>query len=169
MVRHQSGKLATGNRHERSTRSVSVMTKFQNLNKEKSRQLGMPFGTANARLRKAIMFMLAKKAKLDRCFRCGKRIRTVDEFSIDHKQDWMHGDPALFWETENIAFSHRRCNIQAARRLPKKFPETATKAWCSGCKTYHVHSAFARWTGRKERTRQPYCKKFKNKGACPSG
>ena len=80
-----------------------------NINKEEI--LGMPFGTATARLRKSIMFLLAQKADLDTCCRCELKIETVEEFSIEHVKPWessRHRD--LFFDLDNIAFSHRKCN-----------------------------------------------------------
>ena len=84
-------------------------------NEEKSRQLGMPFGTANNRLRKLIIFNLLKRHSENICFRCGKVIETIDDLSIEHKKPWMHANIALFWDMENIAFSHMHCNISIAR------------------------------------------------------
>lgn len=46
----------------------------------------MPFGTASARLKKKIMFMLIKKLGEDICYRCGNKIEDVDELSIEHKK-----------------------------------------------------------------------------------
>lgn len=77
---------------------------------KKQKQLGMVYGSAWNLLRKRILFKLVQDAGLDICFRCGLRIETDDEFSIDHKEDWIDVDPALFWDLENIAFSHLKCN-----------------------------------------------------------
>lgn len=90
-------------------------------NEKKSKQLGMPVGTANARLRKLILFRLVQEAKKDTCFRCSKRIETVEKFSIEHKKEWLDVTTELFWSWENIAFSHLSCNIAAARKPNKKF------------------------------------------------
>lgn len=53
------------------------------------KQLGMPYGTATSKLRKMIMFDLAKELGLLVCYRCGGPINTVEEFSIDHKEAWL--------------------------------------------------------------------------------
>ena len=87
-----------------------------NSNKRKSRQLGMPYGTANARLRKKILFHLVKECNKDICYRCGKRIESIDKFSIEHKKAWFGNDNSLFWNIDNIAFSHIVCNVGAARK-----------------------------------------------------
>jgi hypothetical protein len=88
-----------------------------NTNDEKSRQLGMPHGTANGRLRKMIIFHLLKELKQNFCFQCGAEIERVDELSIEHKKPWLHESVDLFWDLNNIAFSHLHCNISAGRRV----------------------------------------------------
>ncbi len=79
-------------------------------NKAKAEQLGMPFGTASHRLRKLLMFKFAKELGYDKCFQCGYSIETAEELSIEHKKPWFNNDPELFWDLQNIAFSHMRCN-----------------------------------------------------------
>lgn len=85
-------------------------------------QLGMPLGTASNRLRKEIMFYLAKQLNKNVCFRCGNEILTSSEFSIEHKIDWLDSDKPqeLFFDIENIAFSHLKCNIRYARKNTSK-------------------------------------------------
>lgn len=78
----------------------------------KSKQLGMPFGTANGKLRKAILFKYIKKCKDDICFKCNLIIETVEELSIEHKKPWQGKNIELFWDLSNIAFSHLKCNIK---------------------------------------------------------
>ena len=95
---------------------------MKNTNKKKAEQLGMPPGTANARLRKLIMFNLVQQTNRDICFQCGERIDNVKDFSIEHKKAWLDNDSELFWDLENIAFSHLHCNIGARRTGQKKKP-----------------------------------------------
>jgi hypothetical protein len=85
--------------------------------------LGMPLGTANARLLRAILFDLIVKTRRNYCFRCGDRITAVAELSIEHKTPWQQAaDPvAAFFDLDNIAFSHRSCNYRAASRPNKKY------------------------------------------------
>ncbi len=68
-----------------------------------------------------IMYNLAKECNKIKCYRCGEIIE-LDEFSIDHKENWLHELDAkhLFFNYENIAFSHNKCN-SAARRVRKSF------------------------------------------------
>lgn len=91
-------------------------------NERKVTQLMMSIGKANAILKKDIMFMLVKKCGMDTCYQCNKPIEHVSEFSIEHKKNWMNSeDPNdLYFDVDNIAFSHRSCNIAAARTLPKE-------------------------------------------------
>ncbi len=89
-----------------------------NYNKKKSDQLGMPHGTASAKLRKTILFSLVVLLNMNVCYQCGKEIESEDELSIEHKVPWLDNDDpkATFFDLENIAFSHLRCNCAAARQ-----------------------------------------------------
>lgn len=89
-------------------------------NKKKAEQLGMSHGAASNRLRKQIMFALIKFSKiddLDICFQCGEKIENVDNLSIEHIVPWLDSeDPVeLYFDLDNIAFSHLKCNVGAAR------------------------------------------------------
>lgn len=94
---------------------------------KKSAFLGMPHGTANARLRKMILFRLIKKCGEDTCFRCGKAIGNLDDLSIEHKLPWENRSVDLFWDLDNIAFSHLKCNTPIARRGPTREEHARTK------------------------------------------
>ena len=87
--------------------------------------LGEKLSTAKSKLNKILMFELAKKSNLDTCFRCGQKIEDIVEFTIDHKESWILSDnPAqLFYDLDNIAFSHAKCNYEAG-----------TKTFVSNCK-----------------------------------
>jgi hypothetical protein len=92
-------------------------------NKKKSQQLEMPHGTANGRLRKSILFMLIKECNKDYCFQCGAQILEEKDLSIEHKIPWLDSETPreLFFDLENIAFSHLKCNVGAARNTRKKY------------------------------------------------
>ena len=96
-------------------------------NAKRQKLLGMPFGTATSRLRKALLFKLAGKAGMLGCYRCGKQIETLDQFSIEHKITWSSAqDPvAAFFDVENIAFSHPVCNTRAAVKPNKIYTDQA--------------------------------------------
>lgn len=97
-------------------------------NSKKSEQLGMPLGTASAKLRKSILFHLLKKSGKNICYQCGKEIRSEEELSIEHKIPWLDSSnpKELFFSLDNIAFSHLKCNIGAARH-PRTIKESHQK------------------------------------------
>lgn len=74
----------------------------------------VPHNGAASRLIRLVLFDLIKRLGEDVCFRCGKRINSVDEFSIDHKESWRaNPNPiASYFDMQNIAFSHRACNYR---------------------------------------------------------
>lgn len=55
------------------------------------------------------------------CFRCGKKLNRND-FTIEHKVPWLGEENylELYYDLENIAYSHLGCNIAAARKPTKK-------------------------------------------------
>jgi len=79
----------------------------------KSEFLGMPFGTASARLRKQILFYLLVKHNENICYRCSKLIEDIADLSIEHKEPWQNISIKLFWNINNIGFSHLSCNVKA--------------------------------------------------------
>jgi len=89
---------------------------WQEVDKKRKTLLGIPFGTAQRQLNKAIMFELTKVVD---CYRCDKPILCVEEFSIDHKESWQKAtDPrAAFFDLNNIAFSHLKCNMGAGGKM----------------------------------------------------
>ena len=98
-------------------------------NRKKHEKLGMPYGTANGKLRKSLLFHLAVRLDICRCFHCEKYIETVDEFSIEHKIPWLNSnDPVKnFFSLDNIAFSHLKCNVEAGAKMPKLYPTKKVK------------------------------------------
>lgn len=105
----------------------------QNLKKEQF--LGMPLGTAFGRLKKIILFHLLKKHNENFCHRCQKEILTEKELSIEHKTPWLYNDIGLFWDMDNIAFSHLSCNAREARRPNKgKITHPSVSSYRKGCR-----------------------------------
>lgn len=86
--------------------------------KKKNDQLGMNVGTASNRLVKDILFSLIKDTP---CHHCGGSLDR-DNFSIEHKTPWLDSeDPVgLFFDLDNITFSHLSCNSGAARKPNQK-------------------------------------------------
>jgi len=117
-------------------------------------QLGMSPGAAAHRLRKIILFNFLKRLGEDSCFVCKRRIETIDSLSIEHKLPWENRSAELFWDLNNIAFSHLGCNRQhkSSSGNPQTLAEhprhTKTKnapegtAWCSGHNDYLLIEAF---------------------------
>ena len=65
---------------------------MNNSNKKKSNQLGMPIGTAQAILKKNILYNLLVRFNLNKCYQCGNTIDKVEELSIEHKTPWLDSD-----------------------------------------------------------------------------
>ena len=128
-------------------------------NARKTAFLGIPHGTASNRLRKLILFNLLQKHGENTCFKCSRLIETAEELSIEHKEPWEGVSVELFWDMENIAFSHLRCNKNHRRRggrayLRKVGPEGT--AWCRNCKAFLPVVAFSRHSSRWNGL-QPWC------------
>lgn len=91
-------------------------------NRKKRVLLGMSFGMASGKLKKMLLFSFMKKLDMDLCYRCGKNITKLEEFSVDHKKSWMYAEnpvDAFFDIENNIAFSHIGCNVAAAYKPNK--------------------------------------------------
>ena len=116
-------------------------------NEIKAQKLGMPYGTACGRLRKVILFHLVKQLGQNTCFQCQKEIESADSLSIEHKQPWSD-NPSLFWDLDNICFSHLTCNIKASRRGGRRFPQMGNNLWCSRHKQYLPKEKFGKGSGR---------------------
>lgn len=87
----------------------------------KKEQLGMNPSTASGRLVKDILFKFIS-IHHPNCFHCGRPL-TRESFSIEHKVAWLHSPnpKELFFDLDNIDFSHHMCNVGAARKIPKKY------------------------------------------------
>uniref|UniRef100_A0A6M3L0M9 Putative HNH homing endonuclease n=1 Tax=viral metagenome TaxID=1070528 RepID=A0A6M3L0M9_9ZZZZ len=103
-------------------------------NEEKSKQLGMPFGTASGKLRKMVLFELLQKHDENYCYRCGEIIENCDDLSIEHKKAWLHNDVRLFWDLTNIAFSHLNCNILERRVRQRNLEHGTATGYRYGCR-----------------------------------
>lgn len=67
-------------------------------------------------LLKIYCFLLLLKHGKNICFRCNKEINR-ETFSIEHKIAWLDSSnpKELFFDLNNIAFSHVSCNAAASR------------------------------------------------------
>lgn len=102
---------------------------------KKQKQLGIHPSTAAAILRKKILFKLIKDTENDICFQCNKKIENIDELSIEHKKPWLDSEKPLelFFDLENIAFSHLKCNIGAGRKT-KLLKHPSFTSYKRGCR-----------------------------------
>ena len=118
-------------------------------------QLGMPFGTACHRLRKIVLFKQLEKHGENVCYRCGERINDVNDLSIEHKVSWENVSADLFWDFNNIAFSHLTCNVaHSASDNPRNCFKSGHRlnaieapegqARCSRCKDFKPVDQFNR-------------------------
>lgn len=109
-------------------------------NERKFETLGMPYGTANNKLRKRIIYNLLQTIEAYRekfgpisegsdengkweyparrlgiyCSRCGTEITSDDDMTIEHIKPWEGRENGrdLFWDYQNnIGFSHKWCNV----------------------------------------------------------
>jgi len=103
--------------------------------KEKKKQLGMNPSTASHHLNKQLLFALGRKLDMQWCFQCGAEIESVKDMSVEHKIPWLNSeDPvSLYFDLDNIAFSHKSCNYSAARR-PTKQSCPSTASYKRGCR-----------------------------------
>ena len=71
-----------------------------------------------------LLWQLVMETGKDVCFRCGKKIENIDDFSIEHKESCgLAEDPkAAFFDLANIAFSHL---CVTAVQMPKVGEHTA--------------------------------------------
>jgi len=76
-------------------------------------QLGMNPSTASHRLVKDTLFRLAVEAG-HVCHHCKKPL-DMDSFSVEHVTPWLNSPDTtrLFFDQNNIAFSHLSCNSAA--------------------------------------------------------
>jgi len=108
----------------------------------KTAQLGMNPSTASNRLNKQLLFSLGERLGMQWCFQCASKIESVEDMSVEHKIPWLHSeDPVgLFFDLDNIAFSHKVCNYSVSRgngieKKPCPSPASYRRGCrCEGCK-----------------------------------
>lgn len=77
--------------------------------------------TAQNRLIKDILWSLILQTNQHICCKCDKEM-TRETFSIEHVKPWLDSENPikLFFDLNNISFSHLSCNISDARN-PRKW------------------------------------------------
>lgn len=85
------------------------------------------------------------------CWRCSLPM-TVETYSLDHKQPWLDEDVSLFWDPDNIGYSHKSCNSREARKPTKKNLRDEDR-WCYKCQMF---LPYEHWPPSK-RLRADFC------------
>ncbi len=88
--------------------------------KSTDKELGESFSSAYHRLVKDLLYDFVSKSGI-KCHQCGGEM-TREDFSIEHKTPWKGSDDPkdLFFNIENISYSHRVCNTRAKRPQKRK-------------------------------------------------
>lgn len=104
---------------------------------KKKKQLGMNPSTAQSRLVKDILWSLVVRTEQNYCYRCHESM-TRETFSIEHKKAWLDSENpiGLFFELDNIAFSHLSCNSTYSRKSNGKGPTKcgSINSYTQGCR-----------------------------------
>lgn len=127
-------------------------------------QLGIWTTAAARQLTRMVILHLLQKSEQHYCYRCGQPIEIVKNLSIEHKIPWRDSENPreLFFDLDNIAFSHRRCNSAHIRT----HTPASIKAWKEQAKDYPAYRH--RETGEiipAGRNLQAMCKKHNLDGA----
>lgn len=102
---------------------------------KKKIQLGMNPSTASHRLVKDVLWSLIVKTGQSTCCKCGESM-SRETFSIEHVIPWLDSDDpvGLYFDLDNISFSHHGCNVSDARNAKKKY-ETKEEAYAAKLKS----------------------------------
>ena len=128
---------------------------------KKKTQLGMNPSTASNRLVKDVLWKLVVETGQDKCYRCGF-LMSRETFSIEHKEAWLDSeDPVgLYFDLNNISFSHLRCNVGDRRQTVVAkcgtYSKYTTGCRCQPCTKAKRGYAASNYTkeGRKEKYRR---------------
>lgn len=137
-----------------------------NSKSKKEKQLGMKLGTASGRLKKSLLFKLVVQCGLDICFRCKNKIDTPEDLTVEHKLAWLDSDNPveLFFDLDNISFSHSACNSGAGKRKEAKhgtFRKYSYGCRCDECVIFKRNKQSKLRANRKLRT--GYSRKYLEK------
>lgn len=102
---------------------------------KKKMQLGMNPSTASNRLVKDVLWKLIQQTGQSTCCKCGE-LMSRETFSIEHVTPWLDSsDPVgLYFDLDNVSFSHLRCNREDARPRIKTLVHGTTTGYNYGCK-----------------------------------
>lgn len=106
-----------------------------------NKTLGENTATATHRLKMDILYELAKELELVRCPKCSKNIDSARDISVDHIKPWRNVSAELFWDLDNIMFTHKWCNkVDRPRR--RECPEGTR--WCHKCQDFLDEALFGK-------------------------
>lgn len=107
------------------------------MSEKKKIQLGMNPSTASGRLVKDLLWDLIKKTDQHHCCKCGLEM-SRDSFSIEHIIPWLDSDDPvkLFFDLENISFSHHSCNVSDRRTNVKEYECGTRLKYSRGCRCH---------------------------------
>lgn len=131
--------------------------------RKRNELLGMNHTVAMKRLYRMLILRYMQFHGHDSCFKCGKKIENIETLSIEHKEPWFNSaDPVkTFWDMDNLAFSHIRCNTREGGHRSKG--RTEGMEWCSRCKQFLPVDHFTAWNnGVQRRSVSSYCTKCKS-------
>lgn len=126
---------------------------------KKTTQLGMNVSAAQARLTRDILWKLILQTNQTLCFHCNKEM-SRETFSIEHKVPWLDSENPrdLFFDLDNISFSHLSCNAAAARKPTKGIVPHGTnsgydfhKCRCDACRAAKAERRMREYTPEKRR------------------
>lgn len=118
-------------------------------------QLGMDVGTAQNRLTKMLLFKYGVGDSP--CYKCGEHIDQWEEMSIDHITPWRNEVTAieLFFDLDNISFTHKSCNKKDRRN---RIEGPVGTAWCHRHRKFFPVTEFnsdaARWNNLSAKCRK---------------
>lgn len=115
--------------------------------------LEMGFAHANHRLKQQIIYNMAEKSRLNMCFKCGQKIRSVEDLSIEHINGWNNEQELL--DINNISISHLHCNCGASNagsgKLAKQYGYIGINKFVDKRKDYVKYRAWARCGPNKKK------------------
>ena len=89
--------------------------------------------TASHRLVKDLLFEFAIRRCNIKCHRCMESVGRED-FSVEHIKPWLDSENprGLFFDLDNVTFSHLSCNASAAKRPERRHQIASYNKGC-GC------------------------------------
>lgn len=104
---------------------------------KKKMQLGMNPSTASGRLVKDLLWNFVETTGQSACCKCGEPM-SRETFSIEHVTPWLDSDDpvGLYFDIQNISYSHLKCNIEDARKTPVDTPCGTRGSYRKGCRCF---------------------------------